>query len=101
MTVSTSSPRKATSRTRRRIIPHADHPDRWLDANGDPVVHASHPYDLERAELADILNFADRWGLELRIQSWSYYYPNKTTCVCLFPPELRIKRVQERLNDDS
>ena len=42
-------------------------------------------YDLDRDELADLLNFADRWELELRIQPWSYYFPNKTTCVCFYP----------------
>lgn len=78
--------------------PHADHPDLWVDADGEPVVHASHLYHLERDELKDLLDFADQWGLELRIQS-SYYYPNRTTCVCFYPPELLAKWRQDRTDD--
>jgi len=66
--------------------PHADHCDLWLD-DGTPAAFTMHLYDVGRETLADLLDFADRWGLDFRISPASWYYANRTGLVVLYPPE--------------
>lgn len=67
--------------------PHADHADLWL-RDGEPAVYSMHLYDVQTKEIRDLLEFADRWGLEIEIHGSSWYYANRTVHIVLYPPEL-------------
>lgn len=60
--------------------PHADHASLWL-VDGDPAVYSVHLYDLPDEHVRDLADFADEYGLCLRIEPYSLYWPGRTTLV--------------------
>lgn len=66
--------------------PHADHADLWL-RDGTPEVFSMHLYDLNRDELQDLLEFADRQGLDLDIDPSSWYHVGQAIHVVFYPLE--------------
>lgn len=66
--------------------PHADHTELWL-RDGAPEVFSMHLYDLHRDELQELLEFADRHGLEMSVDPSSWYYLGRTTHIVFYPPE--------------
>lgn len=65
--------------------PHADHADLWL-ADGEPAAYTMHLYDFEGDQMRDVVEFADEWGLSVRSEPWSWYFPNQTVHVVFFNP---------------
>lgn len=83
--------------------PHADHASLWLDADGDPAVFSMHvhhpgqqrisktaapdPEQRQRNGWFDIVQCAERWGLEIAVMPVSWYNAFSTVNIVFSPPE--------------
>lgn len=65
--------------------PGADHPKLWL-RNGKPAIYTFEPYVMELNTLRELVNFCDRWGLDLEIRGWpGAHFPGHVVWVELRP----------------
>lgn len=49
--------------------PGADHSDLWI-RGGKPVVYTTQPYQLSHKHLVELVEFCNRWGLEVKVDTW-------------------------------
>jgi hypothetical protein len=87
--------------------PHEDHAELWLSEDGDPVLYSMHVSSLEVSSVSktaagegsqlwngwfDVLEFAQRWGLELGVTPWSHYHTFSRVNVVFYSPEWARER---------
>lgn len=75
--------------------PGSDHADLWIK-NGKPAVYTFQPYGLSYDTLKKLLDFCERWGLEVHIDTWpAGHFPGSVLWVEVTPKDRPLWKLAE------